>query len=383
VNEDGNTLADSGPVSTPAAPPSSASSGGSSDLEQARGALSDLDAQLARNDYDDDGEKPVDLDQPQYPATDARAKLSRLADIAEQSAPQAAPELAPPRSWTKEDIAIFKSLPPETQQRIVENERSREQHWNNQRVAIDRARHEAIAAAESKLQPELDRVRHLQEVARLPIELAQQVQQRDAAEKEFRSRYPDLTNAEFADQYHQRLYAQDPAKAEQFVSDINELAKVAQDTERIAFLHQQEAAKQEVEAQRARGEQLKQFQASQDAEFARRNPDFADEHKAAEIREKAVIPYLRDALKLSPERIAHLWANEPLFRTVESQQLLLDGARWHAAQQAARAAAPKVAAKPQSGGVNQGYVRGDELASAAHTGNMERYVALRNGGRSR
>jgi hypothetical protein len=382
MDSDGNTL--SGDSSAPAAPPSSApapssgSGGGSNDLE-------------ARNDYGgdgwrDDGEQPVDLDKPKYEPTDARAKLSRLADIAQQeqtAQPETPTEIPIPKAWGKSAREAWDRLDPDTKRLVAENEQAREAHWNAQRSEVDRVRQEAISAAEKQLQPERERIRHARELANLPLEVLQHVQQRDAAETEFRSRYPDLTDASFADQYHSMLYAQDPAKAEQFVSDIHQLSKIAEDAQRVAFRHQQEAAKQEAEAQRARAEQLKQFQASQDAEFAKRNPEFADERKAAEIREKVVVPYLRDQLKLPPERIAYLWDSEPLFRTVEAQQLLLDGARWHAAQQAARNAAPKVAAKPQSGGVNQGYERGDALAHAADSGDMNSYIKLRANGRVR
>ena len=42
------------------------------------------------------------------------------------ASPEDAPPIAPPRSWTKEDKELFKGLPRETQERLVERERSRE-----------------------------------------------------------------------------------------------------------------------------------------------------------------------------------------------------------------------------------------------------------------
>src|SRR4030088_1810868 len=40
-----------------------------------------------------------------------------------------APPIEPPRSWTKEDKELFKGLPRDTQERLVERERSRERDF--------------------------------------------------------------------------------------------------------------------------------------------------------------------------------------------------------------------------------------------------------------
>jgi hypothetical protein len=392
TDADGNTLAESG-GSAPAAAPPSPSSPSSERIERqqhidrARVAHGDLERAAGSLIEPDDG-GPVDLDKPAYEATDARAKLSRLADIAEQSDPQEPPapsRIEPPKSWSKEDRAVFERLEPELQARIAAREAQREGHWNQQRQEVDRLRHQTETELQQRYGTELERVRAAEQLARLPVEAILQTQLRETALNEFRSRYPDVNETTNIDQYHQQLLAQGEAdRAAQFAADVPALAAIVEGAERTVFQAQKAAEQQQAEAQRARGEQLKQFQASQDAEFARRNPEFADERKAAEIRERVVVPYLRDGLKLPPERIAHLWDHEPLFRTVEAQQMLLDAAQWRAAQQAARNAAPVAPRRPQSGGVNQGYVRGDELAAAAERGNMERYVALRNGsGRSR
>jgi hypothetical protein len=201
---------------------------------------------------------PRDIDAPSYSDGDPRSALAEPVppDLTRPEPEAPPPDIPAPKAWSKEDREIWASLPAETQQRIVRNEQQREAHWNSQRSEIDRARHEAIAAAEQQLGPERERVRVAQELARLPIEVAQHVQQRDAAVTEFGRRYPDLTNAEFADQYHGMLLQQDPAKAEQFVSDIQELAKIAEDTERVTFRAQQEAAKQQAEQRQAYTQQL-------------------------------------------------------------------------------------------------------------------------------
>jgi hypothetical protein len=327
---------------------------------------------------------PRDIDTPSYSDGDPRASLAEPVspDLLRPAEAPPPPDIPAPKAWSKQDKEIWASLPAETRQRIAENESRREAHWNSQRSEIDRARHEAIAAAEQQLGPERERVRQQQELARLPIEVATAVQQRDAALTEFKTRYPDLQDASFADQYHGMLLQQDSNKAAQFVSDIHELAKIASDTELVTFKAQQEQARLEAEQRQAYSKQLADYHASQDAAFAAKHKEFADPQRAAEITAKTVMPFLREGLGLSPERIQQLWHGEPLFRSAEAQSMLLYAARGYQAERAARNAVPTMR-KPQSPGVSNGADGDDLLSRAAARGDMQTYTKLRASGKVR
>src|SRR5262249_53107890 len=61
--------------------------------------------------------------------------------------PDARPPIEPPRSWTKDDKELFKSLPRETQERIAERERLRESDFlRRQNESADKLK--ALAARE-------------------------------------------------------------------------------------------------------------------------------------------------------------------------------------------------------------------------------------------
>ena len=94
------------------------------------------------------------------------------------------------------------------------------------------------------------------------------------------------------------------------------------------------------------------------------------------------MPYLTEHLKLSPARVTQLWNSEPLFRSVEAQQMLHDAAQWRAAQKAARNAVPAMR-KPQSPGVSNGADGDNLLSRAADRGDMQAYVKMRASGKVR
>jgi hypothetical protein len=328
----------------------------------------------------DDG--PVDIDRPRYAENDVRKSLEPEppADLLRPPEAPPPPDIEPPRSWNKDARERFAQLPREAQEYIAAREEERDRVVRQAQNEAARAKQEADARFQQELRPEIERVRAAQELARLPIEVATAVQQRDAAATEFANRYPDLKDASFADQYHGMLLQQDAAKAEQFVADIHELAKIASDTELVTFKAQQEAAKQEAEQRQAYTQQLTAYHQQQDEAFTKAHPEFANPEKAREITEKTVMPFLREGLGLSPERIQQLWASEPLFRSVESQRMMYFAAKGYAAERAARNAVPSMR-RPQSPGMDSGPT--DSLRRAADAGDMAAFVRLRSNGRTR
>jgi hypothetical protein len=372
-----NTFVSEGLPEPAAAPPSSAP-------EPATTSNTQNSARAPEHHDTEPVEQIRDLDWPQYAENDVRKSLEPEppADLLRPE-PEASPApIEPPRSWNKDARERFAQLPREAQEYIAAREEERDRVVRQAQNEAARAKQEADARFEQELRPEIERVRQQQELARLPIEVATAVQQRDAAATEFGRRYPDLTNAEFADQYHQRLLAQDPAKAEQFVADIHELAKIASDTELVTFKAQQEAAKQQAEQRQAYTQQLTAYHQQQDEAFAKKHPEFANPEKAREISEKQVMPFLREGLGLSQERIRQLWASEPLFRSVESQSMLYYASKGWQAERAARNAVPAMR-KPQSPGVSNGAGGDDLLSRAAERGDMQAYTKLRASGKIR
>jgi hypothetical protein len=375
----------SSPEAAPASSPSEQSERGQF-VDRARDAHSALERSFPVE--RDDDEQPVDLDKPAYASGDQRKSLAESVapELLRPEPEPAPPEIEPPRAWKSEEKERFKALPPEVQKYIAENEAGREQYWNAKRNEIDRDREQAKTEAQRRYAADLQTAQEArasaEEMHRLSVEETTLNVQLHLGFEEFKQRYGgDITQPQL-----DALKQTNPALAADVERDLEILRNASTQlkdlSDRRTFRQTREAEQQQAEAQRARADQLKQLNASQDAEFAKRNPEFADDSKAAEIREKMVIPYLRDQLKLPPERIAYLWDNEPLFRSVESQQMLFDAARWRAAQQAARNAAPKTMPKPQSSNAVNGAPR-DDVFAAANSGDMAAFFRLRAQGRSR
>jgi hypothetical protein len=268
---DGSIL--SGDSSAPVAPPNSAPVAEPSferqerqqHIDRGRSAHADLE-RAVRESASEDDPGPRDIDLPVYDqANDARAKL-------QQSAPQEPPapsQIEPPKSWSKEDRAVFERLEPEVQARIAAREAQREQHWNQQRQEVDRLRHQTETELQQRYGTELERVRAAEARARLPAEVILQTHLQETALNEFRSRYPDVGETTNIDEYHQQLLAQGlEEKARQFAADVPALAAIVEDTARITGRAQDAQRQQQAEAKRAYDEQLKQLHASQDAEFS-------------------------------------------------------------------------------------------------------------------
>lgn len=231
------------------------------------------------------------------------------ADPAEQ------PSIEPPRSWSKEDKELFNALPPETQQRVAERERSRESDFlRRQTEATEKSK-----ALEAKEQA-ADQARQQYEHA---AQNALQVLQSQQA-----SEFADIkTDADVV-----KLATDDPFRFAQYQARQMQIQRQAQE---VGWLTQQREQ-----------EKTKTFEAwskEQDDKFTKQFPEFADPEKGTKVR-TAVTSYLTKEVGVPEAALQKLWGTD-LFRDAMWQRVVYDASRFHAAQQAAKSAVQ--APKPQ------------------------------------
>jgi hypothetical protein len=234
------------------------------------------------------------------------------------------PPIEPPRSWTKADKELFTSLPRETQQRIVERERSREG----------------------------DFLRRQAETVEKLKQLGAREQAMDQARLQYETALPQLLLAlndqagEFADIKTvgdvERMAREDWSRYQRW-----DLAQ-----KRLAFVQQQmlDAQQRQVtEHQHHFG----QFAKREDELFIDQVPEFGDPRKAAELQGTAV-RVLKD-LGFDDAELAASWQGLRglSLRDHRMQLLVRDATLWRQAQQKARAAAAKPVPPVQRPGVSQ------------------------------
>jgi hypothetical protein len=277
-----------------------------------------------------------------------------------------------PRSWSNDDIAAWQALTPEAQDVVLRREEQREEYVNKQRSEADKARKQV----ESEWQQ------------------AQQARQQytQAAVEAYRALVPQL-QTEFADiktnEDLARVAAVNPQRAAAFEMLLSNAERAAAT---VRATMQQEQQQQQAQAERFQQELAEKvakaqqeyvgWVETQDAAVREANSELADPHKAMEFHRTAVAPYL-DKLGLNGTTLEQVWQRYPELRGREFQQMLIDGARWHAAQQKAVRAVPKAPPRAMAPGTNNVPSGGDTLEAVAKSGNMEKYVALRNRGKVR
>jgi hypothetical protein len=230
----------------------------------------------------------------------------------DQQQETAAP-IDPPRSWTKEDKELFKGLPRETQERLVERERSRETDFlRRQNEAAEKLK--GLTAKEQAV----DEVRGKYEGA-LPM-LLQTLQQQQAGE------FADIKS--IADV--ERMAREDWPRF-----NIWQAAQM-----KIAAVHQEvEAANQR--AAQERTAKFQTFASEQDALLAEKAPELAD--KDAKMKAASGAVEMLKELGFSDADLGRMWNGqaEVSLRDHRIQLLIRDGVRYRAAQKAAAKPAPK------------------------------------------
>ena len=221
---------------------------------------------------------------------------------------QQQPPVDPPRSWSKEDKELFKALPRETQERLVERERSRDSD-------ISRRQQEATERAKA-----LEAERSLTEQARGQFEHALPV---------LLSKMLSAHSGEFADVQTmddvQKLAVADPIRYTQWDAAQKRIAAVHQE---IVSVQQRQAVEQ--------AQQLQHYRMREAQIFAEKAPEFADPVQSKKLMDGAVT-VLRD-LGFQDQELGELWnGNRNISIHDHRLHLLLrDGIKWRDASAKAK-----------------------------------------------
>jgi hypothetical protein len=247
------------------------------------------------------------------------------ADPAAQENDQALPPIEPPRSWTKEDKALFTGLPRETQERIAERERSRESDFlRRQNEAADKLK--GLTAKEQAV----DQARQQYEAA-LP-QLLTMLQAQQAGE------FADIKT--LADV--ERMAREDWPRYALWDVQQKKIAEVARQLTEVQ--HRQALEKQQ---------QFSEFAKREDDFFKEKVPDMADDKKAAELQTRCLATLT--GLGFAEAELAHSWngAKDLSLRDHRVQLLIRDATLWREAQAKAKAAQAKPVPPVQRPGVAQ------------------------------
>jgi hypothetical protein len=247
------------------------------------------------------------------------------ADPAAQENDQALPPIEPPRSWTKEDKALFTGLPRETQERIAERERSRESDFlRRQNEAADKLK--GLTAKEQAV----DQARQQYEAA-LP-QLLTMLQAQQAGE------FADIKT--LADV--ERMAREDWPRYALWDVHQKKIAEVARQLTEVQ--HRQALEKQQ---------QFSEFAKREDDLFKEKVPDMADDKKAAELQTRCLATLT--GLGFAEAELAHSWngAKDLSLRDHRVQLLIRDATLWREAQAKAKAAQAKPVPPVQRPGVAQ------------------------------
>ena len=308
-------------------------------------------------------ERPIDLD--------AVVQASQQAQAPEPTPPPAEPvppadEPPPAEGEPAEEAPIERpeNWPAETQDRWGKLDRET-QTWLKERAAAEQRQIEEITSESSEERRALEAEAIKTEKARQEHEKGL-VQALSALEVSQNRDFADIkTPADVA-----KLADEDPfrfAKWQAHQYQTQTLRSQAQQLYDARIVEQRQ--------------QFDDWADTQDTIFSDTNKDFADPTKAADIRQKVVIPYVTEVLGVDAGSIPTLWAN-PIIRDAKMQQAIYDAARFHAAHKAASAAAPNKVPAPQKPGPAVQRTGGN-LAAAADSGDIVRYLELRKKGHIR
>ncbi len=230
----------------------------------------------------------------------------------DQQAEKLAP-VDPPRSWTKEDKELFKGLPRETQERLVERERSREGDFlKRQQTAAEQSK--ALTAKETAA----EQVRTQYEQA-LPMLL-------QALQAQQQGQFADIRS--IADV--EKMAAEDWPRYVQWDAQQKKVAVVQQEVT---------AAQQRAQAEKAT--QWQTFAREQDALLIEKAPDLANAEVNAKVARNAA-DMLKD-LGFSDGELGEMWHGQRglSLRDHRIQLLIRDGVKYREAQAAAKKPAPR------------------------------------------
>lgn len=223
------------------------------------------------------------------------------------------PSIEPPRSWTKQAKEHFAALPPETQQFLLDQDRSREREVRKSQNEAAEARKTVDARVQAAEQQRQQYEALLPQVHQ--VLLGQHFEQ-----------FADVqTHADLA-----RMAREDPFRFGEY--------QVSERKVQAAFQEMQQAQQRQSQEFQTKWQE---FAAEQDRLTAEKAPEFADPTKAAKA-EQAAVSYLND-IGLSREEIGNLWNGNGgiSLRDHRLRLIIRDAARYHAAKSATKTASSK------------------------------------------
>ncbi len=264
------------------------------------------------------------------------------------------PPIDPPRSWPKAEKEVFKTLPRETQQKLVDIDKARDREI--QKGLQSNAEREKALEAERKAITEAR-----QQYERALPALSQQLQ------GELAAKFGDIKSPEDAI----KLSRENPARFVQWQALVGQAQAAQQEQQRA-----QEAKRVEAE------NWFNKFTAEEDAKFLEAAPEFADPKKGDQLRKEAVSAL--QEVGFTEADITDLWEGRKpaLFRDHRFQLLIRDVVRHRMAQRAVKTNQTQ----PQQSTVRAGIppARGEAKAKAvqelsqklSRTGRVDDAVAL-------
>jgi hypothetical protein len=228
-----------------------------------------------------------------------------------------------PRSWTKADKEIFKALPRESQQRLLEIDRARELEVRRGQNEVAEIRKAALAEAQN-------------------LESARQ--RYEAALPDLLSQYTDQFNAQFQDiktwDDAAKLQQSDPIRFQEW-----QLAREKGEALRRQTVEAQERQQHEWQAS------LTNYIASEQQKFTELAPEFADPEKAPQLQAQARA-LLEDVGFAQGEIQAALQGQSSISPHDHRFQLIVrDAMRYRSAKQAVKTAPVKTVPPVQRPGV--------------------------------
>lgn len=293
---------------------------------------------------------------PQPKAADsAQPEPAAPAEPTEAIDPAETPPIDPPRSWTKDAVERWQSLPRETQEYLAGREQERERE-------VRRVQNEA---AETRKATEAERVQTLETRKKYEAALANTLQSLHLNQQ---GQFSDIKTVEDV----RRLAVENPARYVEWDAQQKDLAAKIQEAQQLITLQQQE-----------RADNWAKFAAAQDAEFTKLVPDMKEPAKAEKLINSAV--EMMQERGYTDEEINALWNNAEFFRDHRMQSLLLDAARYREAQAKLRVkpAVPvppvlRPGAAPSKGAAAQAAVQeaADELKNAKGNASLKAATKL-------
>jgi hypothetical protein len=290
-------------------------------------------------------------EQPSADETDAAPPQEATGEDQEADQAPQEPPLELPRSWTRDQAEHWNRLDRSTQEFLLESDRK----------ASDAVRRSQNEAAEQK--KTLDGERQRLEQARAQYEsalpaLVESLQQSIAGD------FPDIKNWEDV----QKLAREDWARYIAWDASQKKLATIANEAQAA-----QQRQAQDLQAR------FVAFAKEQDARFIERNPEFADQAKAAALQ-KAAINTLKNT-GFSEDELGRQWAGQEALslRDARLQEIIKKASLYDQAQASIKKAAPKALPPVQRPGVAPAPGRGVQQQISALEKQLDRTTSHAQG----